>query len=200
MEISQLGIQDAYEFVPSVYKDERGHFSTPFQAEPFTTAVGKQLFPVRDISHNLSARGVLRGFHYTSVPPGRAKYVYCPKGAVQDYLLDLRIGSPTFGQWSTTDLSQDNCRALYIPMGVGHAFIATEADTVIVYVMSEGYAPEAEQSVSPLDPTLGLSLPEGLTPVQSERDAMAPTLSEAEQRGLLPRYEACKKAEATLWP
>lgn len=194
-----LGIDGAFEFSPAVYKDDRGLFSTPYQEGRFATTLGKRLFPVRDISHNLSALGVLRGIHYTTAPPGRAKYVYCPHGRVQDYLIDLRVGSPTFGRWETTELNGDNCRAVYIPVGVGHAFLSLQEDSMVVYVMSEGYVPENEHTVSPLDPALGLPIPSSWTVMQSERDRDAPTLAQAQERGLLPDYSVCRDVEDRLW-
>lgn len=200
MEIDKLDIEGAFSFTPPVYKDDRGRFASTHQDAAFLEAVGRPLFPVRDISHNLSNRGVMRGIHYTSVPPGRAKYVYCPRGSVQDYLVDLRVGSPTFGRWVMSSLREDNCRALYIPLGVGHAFVSREDGTVISYVMSDGYVPSAELAVSALDPDLGLPLPDMVTLIQSDRDMAAPTLAEAKENELLPTYEACMAAEAVLWP
>ncbi len=195
----KLGIEGALAFTPPVYRDDRGLFTSPYQDAPFTGARGTSLFPVRDISHNLSARGVLRGIHYTTTPPGRAKYVYCPYGRVHDYLVDLRVGSPTFGRWEAAELGGDDCRALYIPVGVGHAFLSLEDDSMVVYVMSHGYVPENELAVSPLDPELGLPLPDGYDLAQSERDTAAPTLAEALAQGLLPSYDTCRKVEAELW-
>ncbi|CAM5636593.1 MULTISPECIES: dTDP-4-dehydrorhamnose 3,5-epimerase family protein [Streptomyces] len=200
VQVHKLGIEGAFEFTPPVYKDDRGLFSSPYQEAAFTEATGRPLFPVKDISHNLSARGVLRGIHYTATPPGRAKYVYCPYGRVQDFLIDLRVGSPTFGQWEATEIGGDDCRALYIPVGVGHAFLSLADDSMVVYVMSEGYVPENERAVSPLDPELGLPLPAELKAAQSQRDLSAPTLAEAREQGLLPTYEACREVEAQLWP
>ncbi|MFD3936197.1 dTDP-4-dehydrorhamnose 3,5-epimerase family protein [Streptomyces sp. NPDC058611] len=199
VEVKQLGIRGAYEFTPAVYKDERGLFSSPYQGPVFEEALGKPLFPVKDVSHNLSAAGVLRGIHYTTTPPGRAKYVYSPYGRVRDFLIDLRVGSPTFGKWETTEIGGDNCRSLYVPVGVGHAFLALEDDSMVVYLMSEGYVPANEHALSPLDPELGLPLA-GVEFQQSERDSAAPTLAQALERGLLPEYENCLQVEEQLWP
>ncbi|TVL94146.1 dTDP-4-dehydrorhamnose 3,5-epimerase family protein [Streptomyces sp. SAJ15] len=199
MQVQKLGIEGAYAFTPPVHKDDRGLFTSPFQDAAFAESQGRPLFPVKDISHNLSARGVLRGIHYTTTPPGRAKYVYCPYGRVQDYLVDLRLGSPTFGRWESTELGGEEARALYIPVGVGHAFLSLQDDSMVVYVMSEGYVPEHELAVSPLDPKLGLPVPQGHALAQSPRDAAAPTLSEAERQGLLPEYDTCRRVEAALW-
>jgi dTDP-4-dehydrorhamnose 3,5-epimerase/epimerase EvaD len=199
MTVASSTIDGAVKFTPAVYQDVRGLFSSPYQERAFAGQFDRPLFPVRDISHNRSARGVLRGIHYTATPPGRAKYVYCPYGRVQDYLVDLRMGSPTFGQWETTELSGDNCRALYIPVGVGHAFASLQDDSIVVYVMSEGYVPDNERAVSALDPGIGLPMPEGLLMRQSERDTVAPTLAEARERGLLTDYTMCRDVEAKLW-
>ncbi|GAA5089100.1 dTDP-4-dehydrorhamnose 3,5-epimerase family protein [Nocardia iowensis] len=195
----ECGIEGAFEFTAPVYRDGRGLFTTPFRESAFRSALGRPLFPVKDISFNVSARGVLRGIHYTTTPPGRAKYVYCPRGRVTDYLVDLRVGSPTFGQWDATELGGPGGRALYIPVGVGHAFLSRADDSVIVYVMSEEYVPEQERAVSPLDPELGLPIPWDMGIAQSKRDLIAPTLAQAGERDLLPDYRACLKVEAELW-
>lgn len=199
VEINRLSIEGAVEFSAPVYRDERGLFTSPFQGSAFDAALGHGLFPVEDISHNLSARGVLRGIHYTSTPPGRAKYVYCPHGRVTDFLIDLRVGSPTFGRWAETELSGDTCRAVYIPLGVGHAFLAQEDASIVVYVMSAGYAPEHECTVSPVDPAIGLPIPRDPAIRLSERDRTAPTLAQARERGLLPDYQTCREVEEKLW-
>ncbi|MGW7516432.1 dTDP-4-dehydrorhamnose 3,5-epimerase family protein [Streptomyces sp. NPDC054796] len=200
METRELKIEGAFAFTPPVFKDRRGLFSSPYQGHAFEAALGKPLFPVRQVSHNLSAPGVLRGIHYSATPPGTAKYVYCPKGRVQDFLIDLRVGSPTFGTWETAELDEDNCGAFYVPVGVGHAFMAMEEGSMVTYLLSGEYVAKNELAVDPLDPAIGLAVPTGFEPLQSERDLAAPTLAEAEKQGLLPAYEDCKEAEARLWP
>ncbi|GAB3837213.1 dTDP-4-dehydrorhamnose 3,5-epimerase [Micromonospora andamanensis] len=192
-------IDSAVEFTAPVHRDDRGQFTNVFRGSDFRSAVDRPLFAVRDVSFNVSGRGVLRGIHYTAGPPGRAKYVYCPHGRVRDYLVDLRVGSPTYGRSVCTELSGDNGRALYIPIGVGHAFLALEDRSTVVYLMSEEYDPLRELAVSALDPDLGLSVPPGLAIARSERDTAAPTLAEARAGGLLPEYRSCLEAEAALW-
>ncbi|MGW3724125.1 dTDP-4-dehydrorhamnose 3,5-epimerase family protein [Streptomyces sp. NPDC000851] len=107
MQVRTPAIEGVREFTPQVFGDDRGCFASPYQEATFSAALGRPLFPVKDISHNMSARGVLRGIHYTATPPGRAKYVYCPYGRVLDFLVDLRVGSPTFGRWEATELSAE---------------------------------------------------------------------------------------------
>ncbi|WP_157251775.1 dTDP-4-dehydrorhamnose 3,5-epimerase family protein [Nonomuraea typhae] len=184
----ELAVTGAVEFTPEVYPDERGTFASPYQEGAFIAATGKPLFPVAQASRNISRRGVVRGIHYTLIPPGTAKYVYCPAGRVLDYVVDLRAGSPTFGQWEATELSAGNARAVYFPPGVGHAFAALEDDSVVSYLLSAAYRKENELTLSVFDGDLGLELPAGLDPMLSERDAAAPTLGEAAARGLLPEW------------
>ncbi|MEU1185459.1 dTDP-4-dehydrorhamnose 3,5-epimerase family protein [Streptomyces sp. NPDC005820] len=198
MDVHALDIDGAFAFTPPVFKDRRGLFASPFQGAAFAETLGKPLFQVQQVSHNLSSRGVLRGIHFTATPPGMAKYVYCPYGQLQDYLIDLRVGSPTFGKWITTRLGADTARALYVPVGVGHAFLSLADDSMAVYVMSEGYVPENEYAMNPLDPEIGLAFPEDVELVQSDRDLAAPSLAEALERGMLADYALCRELDAKL--
>jgi epimerase EvaD len=136
--------------------------------------------------------------HFTRTPPGTAKYVYCVQGRALDIVIDLREGSPTFGRWDTVVLDPEDCRAVYFPVGVGHAFVAQEDDTVMAYTLSRSYVPENELALSLFDPELGLPLPEDRPPLISERDRVAPTLAEVRAAGLLPDYEECLKIEDAL--
>jgi epimerase EvaD len=132
---------------------------------------------------------VVRGIHFTSDGPGTEKYVCCPHGEVLDIVVDLRVGSPTFGIWDAVVLDQRNFRALYLPAGVGHAFVSLRDGSVMSYLLSAGYVAEKERAVSVLDPELALPLPPDIAPVLSERDRLAGTLAEAAADGILPRYE-----------
>lgn len=198
MQARELEVRGAYAFTPDVHSDERGMFLSPMEATAFTEAVGHRPFAVAQFSHSVSHRGVVRGIHYAATPPGLAQYVYCPRGRVLDFVVDVRVGSPTFGRWDSTVLDAAGGRATYLPVGVGHAMVALEDDTVLTYLLSESYAPEREFFLSPLDPGLGLPLPADRAPVLSDRDRHAPTLSAAARRGLLPDYAACLKSEALL--
>ncbi|RKN03266.1 dTDP-4-dehydrorhamnose 3,5-epimerase family protein [Streptomyces radicis] len=198
MDVEKLGIAGAFSFTPPVYKDHRGLFTTPFEGAAFEGASGRPLFTVGQISHNVSAAGVLRGIHFTATPPGKAKYVYCPHGRVRDFLVDLRLGSPTFGRWVENDLSGENARAVHIPVGVGHAFLACEEGSVIVYVMPGRYVAVDELSVSPFDPEIGLPVGDVDAGLLSERDVSAPSLGEASERGLLADFQLCRDREGVL--
>ncbi|MEU6479771.1 dTDP-4-dehydrorhamnose 3,5-epimerase [Streptomyces sp. NPDC047017] len=193
--VRALAVEGAHVFTPRVHHDERGIFTSPLQGEEFARAVGHPL-PVAQTNHNRSARGVLRGVHFTTTPPGQAKYVHCARGRAQDFVVDLRLGSPTFGAWDTVAMDTVSFRSVYLPVGVGHAFVALEDDTVMSYLVSSPYRPGLEQSLDPFDAELALPWPEDLALTLSERDTRAVTLAEARARGLLPRYEDCLKVTA----
>ena len=141
----------------------------------------------------MSVAACIRGIHFADVPPGQAKYVTCVGGAVLDVVVDLRVGSPTFGRWETVLLDDRNRRAMYLAEGLGHAFMAL-ARTTIVYLCSTQYAPGREHTIDPLDPTIGIEWPAAARDgsrfevVLSARDASAPTLTEAQANGMLPIY------------
>ncbi len=190
MEVRELKIPGAFEFTPRSFPDDRGVFASPYQEEPFVKAVGHPL-RLAQTNHSRSRRGSVRGLHFADVPPGQAKYVYCPVGALLDVVVDLRVGSPTFGVWDTVRLDPVDFRAVYVPEGLGHGFVALEDDTVISYLCSTSYNPAVEHGVSAVDPALGLPWPADLELLLSPKDRAAPTLAEAESSGLLPRYEDC---------
>jgi 5-epimerase len=188
---SQLAVAGALEFTPSVFSDNRGLFVAPYSEPAFVEALGHPMH-VAQSNHSVSRHGVVRGLHFADVPPGQAKYVYCPRGALLDVVVDLRVGSPTFGRHDAVRLDDSGFRAVYLAEGLGHAFMALQDDTVMSYLCSAGYNPAAEHTIDPLDPALGLPWPSGVTPVLSPRDAAAPTLAEALADGLLPDYAACQ--------
>ncbi|MFF2026046.1 dTDP-4-dehydrorhamnose 3,5-epimerase [Streptomyces sp. NPDC058171] len=185
-----LDIEGAWVDRPRVFSDRRGHFHEWFRADAFREVTGHPL-RLEQANCSRSGRGTLRGVHYAAVPPGQAKYVTCVSGAVLDVVVDLRTGSPTFGTWEAVRLDDREHRAVYLSEGLGHAFMALEEDSVVVYLCSEGYAPQREFGIHPLDPELAIRWPDGLAPQLSDKDAAAPTLAEAERRGLLPTHEEC---------
>lgn len=200
MRARELAVAGAFELSADVLQDDRGSFASPFDAGAFTAATGRRIFRVGQVCVSRSRRGVLRGVHYTATPPGKAKYAYCVRGRALDVVVDLRTGSPTFGRHEALLLDQQPLRAVYLPVGVGHAFAALEDDTVMCYLLSGGYTPDDELALSPLDRSIVPPLPGGLQPVLSERDRCAPTLAEAAAAGLLPTYAECAAAERALVP
>jgi dTDP-4-dehydrorhamnose 3,5-epimerase len=197
MQVRELAVRDAYEFTPPKFPDHRGLFTAPFQETAFAKALGHPL-RVAQTNHSVSRRGTIRGVHFADTPPGQAKYVYCPRGALLDVVVDLRVGSPTFGRWDAVRLDSADFRAVYLAEGLGHAFVALEEDTAMAYLCSSGYDPSGEHGITPLDPDLGLPWPTDITPILSDKDTEAPTLSQALADDLLPHYDTCQTHYSTL--
>jgi dTDP-4-dehydrorhamnose 3,5-epimerase len=146
----------------------------------------------------VSARGVLRGVHFALVPPGQAKYVYCPSGRVLDVVVDVRVGSPTFGVADAVLLDSENPSAVYLAEGLGHAFVSLADGSSVTYLVSSPYAPDREFGVHPLDAALDLPWPKDVEFQLSAKDTAAPTLAEAQDQGLLPTFDSCTARYAQL--
>lgn len=185
MTVEHLEIQGAWTFTPKQFGDDRGTFFEWFQDSTFTDEAGDS-FNLAQANCSVSQRGVLRGIHVADVPPGQRKYVTCLTGSALDVLVDLRKGSPTFGQWRAVDLDTIDRRVVSIPIGVGHAFMALEDNTTIIYLCDQRYNPAGEYEIYPLDPELKIEWPAGITPLLSPKDEAAPRLSQALDR--LPSY------------
>jgi dTDP-4-dehydrorhamnose 3,5-epimerase len=191
MQARELDISGAWEFTPRVFGDDRGAFLEWFKAAEFERAVGHP-FSIAQANHSISRRGVVRGIHFATVPPSQAKYVYCPKGAVLDVIIDIRVGSPTFGAVDSVRLDEVARRAVYLSEGLGHAFMALEDETVVTYLCSTAYDPAREFGIQPTDENLVLPWPADITPVLSDKDEAAPTLDQAREQGLLPTWDDCQ--------
>jgi dTDP-4-dehydrorhamnose 3,5-epimerase len=191
MDIAALPIAGAWVMTPRQFADDRGTFLEWFRADHLEAATGNA-FAVRQANHSVSARGVVRGVHFADVPPGQAKLVYCPRGAVLDIVVDVRAGSPTYGEHAVIRLDDADRRCVFIAEGLGHAFVALADDTSVTYLTSTTYNPAAERAVSPVDPALGLPWPFPAAELRlSPKDAQAPALAEALTAGLLPAYDDC---------
>ncbi|WP_202233692.1 dTDP-4-dehydrorhamnose 3,5-epimerase [Actinacidiphila reveromycinica] len=193
----QLDIAGAFVHEPKIFPDSRGSFHEWFRADDFEESLGHRLDLVQ-ANCSVSSRGTLRGVHFADVPPSQAKYVKCVRGAVLDVIVDIRVGSPTFGRWEAVRLDDDLHHAVYLSEGLGHAFMALTDDATVVYLCSAGYAPGREHGINPLDPELGIAWPSDVEPLLSEKDAQAPTLAEARAQGLLPSYDDCLAFAAQL--
>lgn len=194
MLIEETKIPGAFAVTPQQHRDDRGVFLEWFRSDRFAEAAGHP-FTIAQANCSVSAAGTVRGIHFAQLPPSQAKYVTCPSGAILDVVVDIRLDSPTYGQWDAVVLDDVDRKALYIGEGLGHAFMALADDTVVNYLCSAPYAPGREHGVHPLDPAIGIAWPtEGrdgqpLTPNLSPKDAQAPTLAEVET-GVLPTYAA----------
>ncbi|HEX3962319.1 MAG TPA: dTDP-4-dehydrorhamnose 3,5-epimerase [Trebonia sp.] len=185
-----ISIDGAWTFTPTIHRDDRGHFLEWFRAAELLETHG--VWPqTAQANCSVSRRGVIRGVHFASVPPGQAKYVTCVGGAILDVIVDLRIGSRTFGNWEAVRLDDIECRAVFLSEGLGHAFTALSDEATVIYLCSTPYTPGQEYGVYPLDPDIGIEWPSDTAPVLSPKDAAAPTLDQARQAGLLPDYAEC---------
>lgn len=191
MQVRELAVPGAFEFTPVQHGDDRGLFLEWFKVDELRGAAGHPL-QLAQANMSVSRAGSLRGIHFADVPPGQAKYVTCPAGAVIDIIVDLRMGSPTFGAVDTVRLDTIDRRAVYLSEGLGHGFLALEDGSTLTYLCSTGYSPGREHAINPLDPALNLDLPAGMEFVLSDKDQAAPTLALAIETGLLPTWESCR--------
>ena len=197
MDIRALSIQGSFEITPRQFPDDRGLFLESFRGDRLAEAIGHRL-DIIQTNVSVSSRGTIRGVHFADVPPSQAKYITALSGSFIDFVIDIRVGSSTFGQWDSVLLDTVDHRAIYLAEGLGHAVCSLQDDSTVMYLCSATYDPGREHAINPLDPELGLAVPEGVTPVLSARDAAAPSMSEAAARGLLPRYDECLRYYAKL--
>ncbi|MFJ7266251.1 dTDP-4-dehydrorhamnose 3,5-epimerase [Streptomyces sp. NPDC099050] len=196
MKFRELSIEGVFEITPQQHGDPRGMFMEWYRFDHLAEVVGHPL-KLAQANLSVSQRGVVRGIHFADVPRGQAKYITCVRGAVLDIIVDIRVGSPTFGRWEGVRLDDVDRRAVYLPEGMGHGFCALTDDATLSYICSETYNPTAEHSVHPLDPDLGIDWPADV-PLLSARDDAAPSLADAAASGLLPDYAACVEFTESL--
>jgi dTDP-4-dehydrorhamnose 3,5-epimerase len=198
VQIRELSVPDAYEITPAQFRDERGVFLEWYRHDRLAEAIGHPL-DLRQANTSVSARGVVRGIHFADVPRGQAKYVTVTHGAVLDFAIDIRVGSPTFGEWDSVLLDTEDRRAIYLAEGLGHCFVALTDQATVSYLVSDVYRPGAEHGITPVDPRIGLDL-SGLDvePLLSVKDTEAPTLEQARESGLLPSWDDLRAFYAGL--
>jgi dTDP-4-dehydrorhamnose 3,5-epimerase len=171
---------------PQVFGDERGFFFESWNQRRFDQAVGQPITFSQD-NHSRSSRGVLRGLHYQLEPEPQGKLVRCPVGAIFDVAVDLRRNSPTFGQWVGAELSGENHRQLWVPVGFAHGFLTLSETAEVLYKASGFWSKTCERSLLWNDPEVGIAWPleqlGGAQPLLADKDAAAPTLAEAVDAG-----------------
>lgn len=172
MEIITTKIKDLLIIKPGVFSDERGYFFESYNKEKFLTHGIDQNF-VQD-NESKSMKGVLRGLHFQKPPYAQGKLVRVIKGAVLDVAVDLRKSSPTFGQWSSIELSENNKFMYWIPPGMAHGFLTLEDDTVFFYKCTNIYNKNSEGSLLWNDPELNIDWGKSINPILSEKDRIAP--------------------------
>jgi dTDP-4-dehydrorhamnose 3,5-epimerase len=184
-------IKGSWVFTPLQHTDDRGVFLESFKESIFSDVIGHS-FDLKQMNISVSQKGTLRGIHFADVPPGQAKYVQCFAGAILDVVVDIRVGSATFGEWAAVELDSTTRKGLYVAEGLGHAFCALTESATVGYLCSEPYAPSRERGINPLDSELGISWPNLSDLVLSDKDAAAPSLADAMSAGLLPHYGECE--------
>jgi dTDP-4-dehydrorhamnose 3,5-epimerase len=162
---------------PQVLGDERGFFCETYRRNVCANlGVGEEM--VQD-NQSRSRMGIVRGMHF-QVGAGAAKLVRCARGAIFDVVVDIRRGSPTFGQWEAFELTEDNMHIAYCPIGFAHGFCVLSEIADVIYKQSGYYADETERGIKFNDPDIGIAWPEGLELIPSQRDAAAPLLREVD--------------------
>ena len=201
MKLIQTRIPDVVIVEPAVFGDDRGWFMETFNEPRFHAGLRELGLPVPrpfvQDNHSCSKAGVLRGLHYQLPPSAQGKLVRVTHGAAYDVAVDIRAGSPTFGQWVGVLLNATNRRQLWIPEGFAHGFLSLANDTHFLYKTTDVYARDCERSVHWQDPAIGIDWPlgdvaglDGREPLVAPKDAQAVSLAEALAQGAVPPWLA----------
>ena len=184
MKFTATRLPDVVIVEPAVFADERGWFMESFNQRRFhdgLAALGlPQPRPFVQDNESQSQRGVLRGLHYQLPPHPQGKLVRVVHGTVLDVAVDIRRGSPHFGQWVAVELSAANRRQMWIPEGFAHGFMALSDDARFLYKTTDNYAKDCERAIRWDDPAIGISWPPGVPPLLAPKDASAALLADAE--------------------
>jgi dTDP-4-dehydrorhamnose 3,5-epimerase len=181
MHVTPLALPEVLLVEPKVFGDDRGFFLETYHAERYRAAGIDAVF-VQD-NWSRSVKGTLRGLHFQH-PRGQGKLVSCTRGAVFDVAVDVRRGSPTFGKWVGTELSEQNKRQLWLPVGFAHGFCVMSDEADFLYKCTDVYVPEDDAGVAWNDPDIGVVWPVQ-SPLLSKKDVVAPRLKDAPR---LPEY------------
>jgi dTDP-4-dehydrorhamnose 3,5-epimerase len=198
VQIDPVAVPDAWLCTPRQFPDDRGVFLEWFRGDRLAERANRRI-DVLQANHSISRRGTLRGLHFADVPPGQAKYVYCARGAILDVVVDIRDGSPTFGQHAAVQLDDETRRGFFIAEGLAHGFCALTETAEVTYLVSTTYNPTAEHTVNALDPALDIPWPKDVGAlVLSDKDSAAPSVEQARATGTLPSYDACRARYSAL--
>lgn len=192
MTFRELTIPGAWVITPQVHADRRGDFFEWLTEREFGEMTGHSL-NIRQANCSVSAAGALRGLHFVELPPSQGKYITCVKGSVFDVVVDIRVGSPTYGRWDSVLLDDVDRRSIYLSEGLAHGFLALQDDSTVMYLCSTPYEPDREHTICATDPAIGIDWP--VPPAHlllSDRDAAAPSLAEVRAAGLLPTWDEAK--------
>lgn len=179
MKISSTPLKGVVIIEPAVFGDHRGWFMETYN-EKVLLKHGIDVKFIQDNQSFSATKGTLRGLHYQLNPKSQTKLVRCTKGAIYDVAVDIRIGSPTFGEWVGIELTEENKKQLLVPKGFAHGFLTLSEDVEVQYKVDELYAPQHDRGIMWNDPSIGIEWPIDSTPVLSAKDEQAPLLKEAE--------------------
>ena len=182
----ESSIEGAWIVNPIRHSDERGWFQELFKKSITAAATGYDFQPTQiNVSH--SVQGVIRGIHYSIAPEGQAKYVSVMDGEIDDYIIDIRVGSPTFGQYEKIRLSSDIGNSVFLGTNLAHAFQVVSKQATVCYAVTAEFNPNAEKAINPLCSTLGIIWDTDRKHLISPKDSSAPSLPEQMNLGLLPK-------------
>ncbi len=174
VDIRTIGFGEVLEITPQKFGDHRGFFSETYNAAGFAKAGLDAVF-VQDNHSYSAAAGTLRGLHYQAPPAAQGKLIRVARGEIFDVAVDIRDGSPTYGQWVCLHLSAQKWNQIFMPAGFAHGFVTLVADTEVIYKVTNYYSPEHDRSIRYDDPSIGISWPTLDVPVQlSQKDRDAP--------------------------
>ncbi len=179
MKFKRTEIEDVIIFEPAVFGDHRGWFMETF-SKTWLNELGLDITFVQDNHSSSATKGTLRGLHYQLNPKAQTKLVRCTKGSIFDVAVDIRKGSPTFGNWVGVELSADNKKQLLVPKGFAHGFMTLTEDVEVQYKVDELYVPDCDRGILWNDSTLAIEWPMDIQPVLSAKDENAPLLKNAE--------------------
>jgi dTDP-4-dehydrorhamnose 3,5-epimerase len=186
VKLTELSLPGLYLLESPVHADERGLFREWFKLEDFEEA--GVTFGSEQANLSVSSRGVVRGLHYSMAPEGQAKVVTCVSGELVDVIVDIRVGSPTFGVVEVVPLSAELGRTVLVPRDVAHGYCATSESATLCYLLSSPFNAPMELEINPLDPALGVPWPLSGPPILSEKDAVAPSLEQRRAAKQLPVF------------
>ncbi len=186
MKVVETAIAGCVILESGVFGDERGLFREWFKVADLE-ASGLD-FAVEQANFSVSSKNVVRGLHYSVAPRGQAKLVTCAQGTLDDVIVDIRVGSPTFGEVVVVSLGADQGRSVHLPKGVAHGFCVTSEIGALAYLLSSPYDAPNELEIHPFDPTFNVAWPLSGDPILSAKDAAAPSFAERQAAGQLPYF------------
>jgi len=187
VKLSERSIPGLYLLESPVWGDDRGFFREWFKFDDFESS--GVAFVVRQANLSMSARNVVRGLHYSLAPEGQAKVVTCVDGELDDVIVDVRVGSPSFGRVEIVHLAAGEGRSVLLPAGVAHGFCVTSERAALSYLLSSPFNAPMELEIDPFDAAIGVAWTIDGEPIVSAKDAAAPSLAQRLAAGELPTFD-----------